>query len=98
MLRDMTVKYELTGQGLQSTGPALGHLIVYLRRTDRLYIQPIRRIADGRKLYGTVLGQGRIELAGARLSGPADRTAMQMVRMHDLRPTDHPELGRIPQI
>ncbi len=92
------MEHELAGEGLQTAGSAFDDFVVDFGRTDRLYVQPIRRIADGRKLHGTVLGERRIELARARLSGPADRPAVQVMGVHDLGTADHAELGRIAEI
>ena len=53
------MEHELAGQGLQSSGPAFDYFIINLRRTDGLDIQPVRGVADRRKLDRTVLRQSR---------------------------------------
>src|SRR5262245_45165825 len=94
----MAMEHEFARQGLESTRAPLRDLIVDFRGSDRLHIESVRGIADQGELHRSILAERRIELAGAWLPGPADRSAMQMVRVHDLRPTDHPERGRIPQV
>src|SRR5512146_2587531 len=94
----MAMEHELASQGLQPPRSTFDHFIVNLRWTDRLHIEPVRGIADWRKLHGTVLGESRIKLARAWLSGPADRAAMQVVGVDDLGAADHAELRRIADV
>ena len=106
MMRDVTVVEEIAGSILATARAALDRKIVSLRWANGLYVNTIGGTAHRRELHRAATGQSEIVdaeeieiLRQVGLPPPANRPAVQMVRVEHLRATVYQTpLGRVAQI